>query len=143
MPGRLAALDVGIISPDAGGAGRDCTEAMVRVKKEKYANYEEELERGNVTYCPIVWSAYGRPHAEALQLMRTVAKKNARLRGLGDHRAEENHLRSRITTEIWRRTARMVAACRPDPGDDDDTECDELKGTRHKDTDPNDATSVP
>ena len=43
-PSRLAALDIGIVSPDSGGAGDDCCDAMNTHKRERYAEYIGELE---------------------------------------------------------------------------------------------------
>ena len=43
FPGSMAALDIGICSPDASGAGRDCCESMWQKKRAFYSDYLEEL----------------------------------------------------------------------------------------------------
>ena len=65
LPGRLAALDVGVSSPDAAGAGDDCTHAMVVEKRRTYAPHLEALRRAGIQYQPMVWSSYGRAHVDA------------------------------------------------------------------------------
>ena len=52
LPGRLAALDVGVTSPDAAGAGIDCVESMMLAKRATYANHGDELRRAGITYQP-------------------------------------------------------------------------------------------
>ncbi len=111
--GRLAALDVGIVSPEARGAGANCVAAMHATKLARYAPHQDELERANVKYEPMVWSAYGRPHANTLRLIRQLAKRAARRRGLLNAGQIERRARAKIGVEIWRRAARMVSACLP------------------------------
>ena len=49
IPNRVAALDVGIKSPEAGGAGEDCAEVMVAEKlnyyRRTYVNLNEAASR--------------------------------------------------------------------------------------------------
>ena len=49
----LAALDVGICSPEATGAGSDCCEAMRARKARELRPYEAELRRVGVEYRPM------------------------------------------------------------------------------------------
>ena len=65
IPGCSAALDIGVTSPDAAGAGADCCDAMHRRKHRDYATVLAELLQQGVTYRPMVWSAFGRAHPEA------------------------------------------------------------------------------
>ena len=44
LPGRLTALDVGVASPDACGAGDDCCDAMYQRKRKTYRDHLHELE---------------------------------------------------------------------------------------------------
>ena len=46
----LVALDIGIASPDAMGAGHDCTQSMADRKTIKYEPHRAVLDRQNVTY---------------------------------------------------------------------------------------------
>jgi len=115
VPGRLSALDVGICSPDATAAGHDCTESMRLRKLGDYGSHLGTLERQNIEYRPMVWSAYGRPHPAATQALRAICRRTARRRGLakGDSLYRQTH--AAITVEICRRAALMVAACWPLP----------------------------
>ena len=78
----LAALDVGLVAPEASGAGLDCVAAMHARKQDRYLPHQAELERANVQYVPMVWSAFGRPHAQTSTSICQLAKKVARRRGL-------------------------------------------------------------
>ena len=109
---RLAALDVGICSPCAAGAGSDCVESMRQRKLARMADYTAELEGAGVEYRPITFSCFGRPHPEAKQLLRSFARRLARRRG-GEAHLEERRLAASIGVEIWRRAARMVRQCLP------------------------------
>ena len=113
IPGRLAALDVGVASPDAAGAGDDCAQAMFVTKRGTYAAHLGELGQAGIQYQPMVWSAYGRPHPDATRILATMARAASRRRGSGDHRALAQRWVARITAELWRRAARMVLACWP------------------------------
>ena len=117
--GRLAALDVGIVAPEASGSGLDCTAAMYATKHARYASYRDELDRSNVLYMPMVWSAFGRPHPETSRVIRLLSKKVARRRGLASAATIERRARAKIGVEIWWRAACMVMACLPHFDDED------------------------
>jgi hypothetical protein len=123
--GRLAALDVGIVAPEARGAGGNCVAAMHATKLARYAPYQEELERANVKYEPMVWSAYGRPHANTLRIIQQLAKRAARRRGLQSASQIQRRACAKITVEIWRRAAIMVAVCLPQGTDEEAAEAEE------------------
>ena len=74
LPGGMAALDVGVCSPDASGAGADCCEAMWRSKRSHYADYAGEMQACGVTYAPLVISCYGRWHAESATFLDRIAR---------------------------------------------------------------------
>lgn len=67
-------MDVGIASPDAAGAGTDPTEAMRLRKHKRYEPYIDVLERQNLTYLPLTWSGYGRPHPTTTSYLRNLAQ---------------------------------------------------------------------
>ena len=113
LPGRLAALDVGVTSPDAAGAGADCTISMVNTKRSNYAAHEDELRAEGIQYLPVVWSAYGRPHPDASRVLLTLARGAARRRGEASFRGLARRWACKITAAIWRRGANMVLACWP------------------------------
>ena len=105
---KMAALDVGVTSPDAAGAGDDCTHAMVVEKQYTYAPHLDAIRRAGMQYQPMVWSAYGRPHPDATQVLVTMARAVARRRGSGNFRGLARRWAARIATEIWRRAAKQV-----------------------------------
>ena len=113
----MVAADVSIVSPDAARAGADCTITRHDDKMAKYAPFFNELARQGITYKPLVWSCFGRPHPEASTFVANVAHRIARRRGHCDHRLVGAQIRSDVTVEIWRRNARQLRGCLPDPGD--------------------------
>ena len=115
---RLAALDVGIKSTEATGAGEDCAEAMVQEKLQYYADVLPELERKGITYAPITFSCFGRRHGTTTTIMTQVARRAARFRGQSDYKQLLRRWQATVTTEIWRRAARMVRKCFPPLGRD-------------------------
>ena len=124
---RLAALDVGIVSPDAEGAGLDCVCAMADRKVRRYAAHFREMDRAGVDYIPVVWSAYGRPHGRTTAILRTLARRVARRRG-GDAGELLRRVQAQVATEIWRRAARMVRRCWPAMGGDEADDATPLYG---------------
>ena len=44
IPGRMAALDIGVTSPDAMGAGDDCCETTFARKRRDYSRFLREME---------------------------------------------------------------------------------------------------
>lgn len=113
IPGRLAALDIAVTSPDCSGAGDDCCEAMYEKKKKKYEEFRESLAAQGICYVPLVFSAYGRMHPEAEVILNTLAMRAARRRGIMNHRAILRRVRANIGVSIWKRAANMVMACLP------------------------------
>ena len=112
------ALDIGIASPDARNAGDECTESGYATKLAYYAPYQRVLERQNVTYQPLVWSAYGRPHPRTTTILRTLSRRLARRRGCSDGECRYRRLRAAVATEIWRRAAKQVMSCWPPARED-------------------------
>jgi len=115
IPNRLAALDVGIKCPEASGAGQDCAQTMVEEKIEYYAHILPELERKGITYVPITFSCFGRRHGTTSRIMLEAASRAARFRGQLNNKQMLKRWEATVTTEIWRRAARMVKACLPKP----------------------------
>ena len=107
------ALDVSICSPHASEAGADCTQSRVQAKLQHYGSHLDSLLRQNISYSPVVWSAYGRPHPDTLAVLRSLSKSIARKRNDASAEVVFHRLHSSITLEIWRRTARQVRACWP------------------------------
>ena len=107
------ALDVSICSPHALEAGTDCTQSRVAAKLERYGPHLPALLRQNISYTPVVWSAYGRPHADTLTVLRSLSKSIARKRNIASAEVVFHRLHSSISLEIWRRSSRQVRACWP------------------------------
>lgn len=110
-PGRLAALDIGISSPEASGAGSDCCAAMFDKKVRNYGPHLAELTAADVVYKPLVWSAFGREHPETSIVMETLARQAARRCGLRDHRLLLRRARAAVGAHLARRAVRMARAC--------------------------------
>ena len=117
LSGRLVALDVGICSPAAAGAGDDCVESMRQRKVEFYQPFERELEAAGVEYRPVTFSCFGRPHEDSRLLVQSLARRLARRHGTEAH-VEERRIEARIAVDIWRRAARMVRRCLPTSADE-------------------------
>ena len=118
-PGRLSALDVGVTSPEATGAGDDCTESMRLRKLSDYGPHLAALEGQNIVYHPMVWSAFGRPHAATTKVLRALARQAARRRSFVSSQLLQRRAEAAISVEIWRRAAKMVFACWPRQADAD------------------------
>ena len=113
FPGCLAALDIGVTSPDSLGAGDDCCESMRARKCKDYANHLSELLDNNIRYQPLTFSAYGRMHLETESVLLSLCVRAARRRGLRDYRPIFKRVRDAIGVQIWVRAASMVLACLP------------------------------
>ena len=120
--GHLAAVDVGVISPSAAGAGRDCVVTMAQRKLERMQPFADELEAAGVEYQPFAISCWGRMHPTARQMLVCLAKRIARRQGGSSHGAVLQRLAARITVVVMRRAARMVLKCLPQ---NDDTSSDD------------------
>ena len=115
VPGCQAAMDIGITSPNATGAGDDCCEAMYQAKMKKYEEFLPTLTQRGIRYKPMVLSAYGRWHPDSMLTMEAIAKRAARKRGFVDHRLLLRRSLASIGVLIWRRAAAMVRSCPPKP----------------------------
>ena len=112
-PNEVTAVDVGIIAPHAAGAGDNCVETMRTDKMQKYEAVLPELEAQGIKYCPATISCYGRRHPCVTQMLTLAARGAARRRG---GRCQNGILRRwcrTIAADVWRRAARMIAACLP------------------------------
>ena len=62
VPGRSAALDVCIASPEAAAAGEDAAESAFKRKLAHYRHVIPELQAAGIAFRPLIWTADGRPH---------------------------------------------------------------------------------
>ena len=86
---------------------------MFRRKQGDYAAHTGELQEQDITYRPLVWSAWGRAHPETSAMLAAVAVQAARRRGLRDHRLLLRRSRGNVGVLLMRRAARMLHACVP------------------------------
>ena len=70
VPGRSAALDVCIASPDAAAAGADAVESAFKRKLVHYRDVIPELHTAGIAFRPLIWSADGRPHPAATRTLK-------------------------------------------------------------------------
>jgi hypothetical protein len=113
VPGRSAALDVCIASPDAAGAGEDAAESAFRRKLVHYRNIIPELQAAGVAFRPLIWTADGRPHPAATRTLKYAAEAAARKRGGVAVQGLLSRWKHEITVAIIRRRAAMLRAVLP------------------------------
>ena len=111
--GGCAALDVGVASPWATGAGADACASMVRRKLRQSAPWAAEAREAGLDYVPVVFSALGRPHEEANAVMGRLARRAARRHGLGSPAVTLRRLRCRVGVEVVRRAVAVSRSCLP------------------------------
>ena len=111
FPGCVAALDVGVVAP-AAHPGVDAAEQMYGRKREEREPIRAELEQQNIWYQPIVWTTYGRPHAQAMAAMKGISKRLARRRGCKPATVLAQ-MQFAVGVCLARRAARMSLACQP------------------------------
>ena len=112
----LIACDIGIASPEAGGAGVDCVDSMARRKKDWYGDAVlDELHAQGIEYRPLVVSCYGRRSQVLTTLLRTAASRAARTRDGSSAGTLLPRWQRSVACEVWRRTAAMIRRCLPRP----------------------------
>ena len=113
FPGSQAALDIGVCSPDASGAGLDCCEVMWEKKRDHYAAHLDGMARRGQRYVPLVFSCYGRAHPDTEDSLELIARQAARRMGMADHAPLLRRTRAAVGVALCRRAAAMVRACLP------------------------------
>ena len=110
----MAALDIGVTSLDAMGAGDDCCETMFARKRRDYSRFLREMEEEQgILYRPMVWSTWGRCHPEAQKILSDLAKVAARRHGNRDLRVLLRRTQTAIGVQLVRRSVSMLNACLP------------------------------
>ena len=97
-------MDVGVCCPAAAGAGADCVESMRRRKVARIEPFAAELENGRIVYKPIIYSCFGKLHADTKTLIQGFAWRLARRRGT-EAAVEKRRLAARLRLQVWRRAA--------------------------------------
>ena len=111
VQGTLAALDVGVTAPSAADGDTHCTEAYKSRKLRKYSRHLQDLAQQGVQYKPLIWSAWGRPHADCATILQNLSSRAARRRGLTSGAAIKQHAAAAVGAALQRRACRMLHAC--------------------------------
>ena len=93
------------------GFDQDAAERYRQAKFAKYARYLEALRLQGIQYLPMIWTAWGRAHPAAVQVLKSLATRAARRRGLTSGSDILRAAKLQIALEIQARNARMVHAC--------------------------------
>jgi hypothetical protein len=117
--GSLAALDVGVTMPSAADGDADAAQRYLDAKLRKYRRHLATLQSNGIAYKPIIWTAWGRAHPDAISVLRSLAITAARRRGLISASAMLAESRLNIALELQARAARMVMKCLPLPEEDE------------------------
>ena len=114
VPGRGAALDVCVASPNAAAALGDAAEAAFRRKLRRYRREIRELGTAGIAFRPLVWTADGRPHPAVMRTLRFAAEiavtRNGQLATASSFVSRWKH---EISIAILRRRAAMARAVLP------------------------------
>jgi hypothetical protein len=119
--GQLVAIDVGVTLPQSADGEADACSLYHDKKLAKYARILPELERQGIAYKPMIFSAWGRPHSEASVLIRRLAERAARRRGMTSGKAIYDDTCAKIGLELQARLAAMISKCQaPQEPDESD-----------------------
>ena len=114
VPGRGAALDVCVASPNAAAAMGDAAAAAFRRKLRRYRREIAELAAAGIAFRPLTWTADGRPHPAVTRTLRYAAEialsRNPQLSTAGSMVSRWKH---EIQIAILRRRAAMSRAVLP------------------------------
>ena len=91
----------------------DCTQTRHEAKLAHYSPHLPSLLRENISYTPIVWSAYGRPHRDTLTVLCSLIESISRKRNFVSAEVVYQKLHASITLEIRKRSALQIWACWP------------------------------
>ena len=112
VPNRDAALDVTVVSQEAGHSNGDCVATAHAAKFERYREAVEEWGPQGIILQPLVWSHEGRAHPDVERVMKHVATTAARRCG-GTAAAILRRWKADIGVALATRRARMAKRCLP------------------------------
>eukprot|EP00973_Karenia_brevis_P043199 5983498-Karenia_brevis.AAC.1 len=115
LPGRSAALDVTVTSPENSGADGDAASAAFRGKLCKYANILEELRAAGIAFRPMVWKGDGAPHPAVVRTLCFAAERACRRAGADAKASLLRRWHHEISIAILRRRAAMAREHMPKP----------------------------
>ena len=113
VPGRGAALDICIASPNAAIAMGDAAEAAFRRKLHHYRAIIPQLTQAGLAFRPLVWTADGRPHAAATRTMKFAAQLAAARGGQEFSAGFLGRWKHEVQVTIQRRRAAMARSVVP------------------------------
>ena len=76
----IVAADVGVKAPHAADAGDDPLGGMRMEKLHKYETHRDDLAAQGIVYEPVIFSAYGKRHPRATEMIKFAAFRAARRR---------------------------------------------------------------
>ena len=114
VPGRSAALDVCVASPNAAAACGDAAQAAFKRKLRHYRRVIPQLAAAGIAFRPLVWTADARPHPAAVRTLKYAASLAATRSGVqADASALLSRWKHEVTIAILRRRAAMSRAVLP------------------------------
>ena len=116
VPGRSAALDICVTSPNAASARGDAATSAFQRKLARYKRTGTiaELGRAGIAFKPMIWTADGRPHPAAMRCLRFAATAAANKAGVGAAAPQLlSRWRHEVSIAILRRRAAMARAVVP------------------------------
>ena len=114
VPGRGAALDVCVASPNASAAAGDAAAAAFKRKLRRYRREIPQLAAAGILYRPLVWTADGRPHPAVTRTLAFAAElASTRGETSADARALLSRWRHEIQVALQQRRAAMTRAVLP------------------------------
>ena len=99
--------------PTGADGDADAAQLYLNAKLSKYSRHLAAMQSNGITYNPIIWTAWGRAHPDAISALQSLAIKAARRRGLISASSMMAETRLNIALELQARAARMVMACMP------------------------------
>ena len=112
VPNRDAAIDVTIVSQEAGHTNGDCVATAHAGKFARYRAAVDEWGPQGIVLQPMVWSHEGRAHPDVERIMVHVASTAARRTG-GSAAAIIRRWKSDLGVALATRRARMAKRCLP------------------------------
>ena len=114
VPGRSAALDVCVASPNSAAAMGDAADSAFRRKLHRYRSEIQELRRAGIVFRPMVWTSDGRPHPAVTRTLKFASELASRRHAEQDTAsALMGRWRHEIQIAILRRRAAMCRAVLP------------------------------
>ena len=86
---------------------------MFQRKKDRYAEYLEEMAQQNLRYVPVVLSCYGRLHPEAADTLDRVALQAGRRQGVWNYGSLRRRAAAALGVAVVSRAVAMARACLP------------------------------